>query len=168
VRTGNSIQNKIFSVEDLKKKIAQWKVLNKKVAFTNGCFDLLHEGHIASLTEAAATADYLIVAVNTDASVSKLKGPNRPINKEHSRALILASLTMVDAVVLFGEDTPKELIVALKPDVLVKGGDYKLEDIAGAQEVISWGGSVIINPILPGFSTTNIIERSCTSKETVK
>jgi D-beta-D-heptose 7-phosphate kinase/D-beta-D-heptose 1-phosphate adenosyltransferase len=136
--------------------------LGKTIAFTNGCFDILHEGHIASLSEAAATADILIVGLNADSSVQKLKGPARPINKEHSRAVLMASLCMIDAVILFKEDTPKNLIETIKPDVLVKGGDYKIEDIAGAKEVISWGGKVIINPILPGFSTTDIINRSAT------
>lgn len=159
MRTGSSIQNKILSPDSLQKKVAQWRLLGKKVAFTNGCFDILHAGHIASLTEAANQADYLIVGVNADASVKKLKGENRPVNDEQSRALLLASLSVVDAVVIFAEETPLQLITSFLPDVLVKGGDYKVEDIAGAKEVIAAGGKVVINPLLPGFSTTSIINR---------
>lgn len=160
MRIGNHIQDKIFSLQDMQRKIAQWRVLHKTVAFTNGCFDILHAGHIASLTQAANSADYLIVAVNADASVKKLKGPDRPVQQESTRALILASLTMVDAVIIFSEDTPLETIVALRPNVLVKGGDYKIEEIAGSKEVLSWGGQVIINPILQGFSTSSIIHQT--------
>ena len=141
------------------KKLAQWRVLNKSIAFTNGCFDILHAGHIAALTEAASHADFLVVGLNADNSVKKLKGENRPVNDEQARSVLLASLSMVDAVVIFPEDTPLELIKAIAPDVLVKGGDYKVEDIAGAKEVIAAGGKVIINPILPGFSTTSIINK---------
>ena len=159
MKSGNSIANKILTLPDLEKKIAQWRVLSKTIVFTNGCFDILHAGHIASLTEAAQHGDYLIVALNADASIKGLKGPNRPINDENARALLLASLVRVDAVVLFYEPTPLELILAIKPDVLVKGCDYKVEDIAGAKEVISWGGKVIINPIVEGFSTTSIINK---------
>jgi D-beta-D-heptose 7-phosphate kinase/D-beta-D-heptose 1-phosphate adenosyltransferase len=144
----------------LQKKAAQWRLLGKTIAFTNGCFDILHEGHIASLTEAASYADVLVIGLNADASIRQLKGGNRPINNESSRALILASLSMVDAVIIFGEETPKNLIIALRPDVLVKGGDYTIENIAGAREVLEWGGKVVINPILPGFSTTDIIKKS--------
>jgi D-beta-D-heptose 7-phosphate kinase/D-beta-D-heptose 1-phosphate adenosyltransferase len=137
----------------------QWHLLAKKIVFTNGCFDILHAGHIASLTAAAKEADILIVGLNADSSVKKLKGDGRPVNNESSRALILASLVMVDAVTIFSEPTPLELIKAIKPDVLVKGGDYKEEDIAGAKEVIEAGGRVVINPMVYGFSTTAIIEK---------
>lgn len=129
------------------------------IAFTNGCFDILHAGHIASLNEAASHADYLIVGLNADSSIKNLKGEGRPVNDENSRALLLASLSMVDAVVIFSEPTPLELIRQVQPDFLVKGGDYKVEEIAGAEDVISRGGKVIINPILEGFSTTSIINR---------
>lgn len=159
MRTGNSIHNKILHLTDLPKKLAQLRLLSKTIAFTNGCFDILHAGHIASLTQAASYADYLIVGVNADVSVKKLKGENRPINDEQSRALLLASLSMVDAVVIFEADTPLELIKSVMPDVLVKGGDYKIEDIAGAKEVIEAGGKVIINPIVEGFSTSSIINK---------
>lgn len=159
LRTGNSITNKIISLPLLQQRLLQWRLLGKKIAFTNGCFDILHAGHIASLTEAASHADYLIVGLNADVSVKKLKGENRPVNDEQSRALVMASLAMVDAVVIFSEDTPLELIKSLLPDVLVKGGDYKIEEIAGAKEVIDAGGKVIVNPIIEGFSTTSIINK---------
>jgi D-glycero-beta-D-manno-heptose 1-phosphate adenylyltransferase len=159
LRPGKSIQEKIISSDELLKKIAQWRVVNKKVAFTNGCFDILHPGHIASLMEAAHHGDYLVIGLNSDASVKRLKGPERPVNSQESRALVLAALTMVDAVVLFDEDTPLELISKILPDVLVKGGDYTVEQIAGAKEVIANGGKVVINPIVEGFSTTNIIKK---------
>jgi len=143
----------------LQRRLAKWRLLGKTIVFTNGCFDILHAGHIASLTEAAQHGDILIIGLNADASIKGLKGSNRPINNENSRALLLASLTMVDAVVVFSDPTPLELILAIKPDRLVKGGDYKIEDIAGAKEVISWGGKVIINPIVEGFSTSSIINK---------
>jgi len=141
-------------------KAAQWRLPGKKIAFTNGVFDMLHPGHIYSLSQAAKEADYLIVGLNSDASVKRLKGNTRPINNQDSRALLLASLVMVDAVVIFEEDTPLELIRAIMPDVLIKGGDYRVEQIAGAKEVIANGGRVVINPTLEGFSTTTIIEQS--------
>ena len=130
------------------------------MAFTNGVFDIIHQGHVFSLSQAAKEADYLIVGLNADASVKRLKGDNRPVNNQDSRALVLASLIMVDAVVLFKEDTPLVLINAIMPNVLVKGGDYTIEQIVGAKEVIANGGRVIINPILDGFSTTTIIEQA--------
>ena len=148
--------------------MAQWNVLSKTIAFTNGCFDILHTGHIAALTEAASHADFLVVGLNSNTSVTKLKGKERPVNDEQARALLLASLSMVDAVVIFTEDTPLELIKIIKPDVLVKGGDYKLEEIAGAKEVIEAGGKVIINPIVPGFSTTNIIQKLQNTDTSIK
>lgn len=156
---GNSIQNKISTLPELHRRISQWRVLNKKIAFTNGCFDILHAGHIASLTEAARQADYLVVAINADISIKGLKGENRPVNDENSRALVIAALAMVDAVIIFSEPTPRELIVEIRPDVLIKGGDYKVEDIAGAKEVIAWGGKVVLNPIVEGYSTTSIINK---------
>lgn len=155
-----SIENKIFNLQQLKLQIQAWRVLGKTVAFTNGCFDILHSGHIYSLSQAAKEADYLIVGVNSDDSVRRLgKDVNRPINNEKSRMQILASLTIVDAVILFNEDTPFELITTLMPDVIVKGGDYTIEQIVGAKEVIANGGRVVINEIVEGFSTTNIIKK---------
>ena len=153
----SAIDKKIFTLHQLLAQVASWRVTNKQIAFTNGCFDILHEGHIFSLSQAAREADYLIVGVNSDSSTKRLKGPERPINHEHSRALLLASLAIIDAVVIFDEDTPLELITAIQPDVLVKGGDYTIEQIVGSREVIASGGSVVINPIVEGFSTTGII-----------
>jgi D-beta-D-heptose 7-phosphate kinase/D-beta-D-heptose 1-phosphate adenosyltransferase len=137
----------------------QWRLLSKSIAFTNGVFDILHPGHIYSLSQAAKEADLLVVGLNTDASVKRLKGDNRPVNNQESRALLMASLVMVDAVVLFDEDTPLETISALLPDVLVKGGDYTLEQIVGGNEVRENGGRVVINPILEGYSTTSLIRQ---------
>lgn len=155
----DAIEKKIFTLPQLLRTIAAWKVNAKTIAFTNGCFDILHEGHIFSLSQAAKEADYLIVGVNSDASTKRLKGKDRPINSEQSRALILANLMIVDAVVIFEEDTPLQLISSILPDVLVKGGDYTIEQIVGAKEVMANGGKVVINPIVQGFSTTGIIEK---------
>lgn len=153
------IKQKILTKEEAVERVAQWRLLGKTVAFTNGVFDILHQGHIFSLSQAAKEADYLFVGLNADASVKRLKGESRPVNNQESRALVLASLLMVDAIVLFEDDTPLDLIKALMPDVLVKGGDYTVEQIAGAKEVIANGGRVVINPILEGFSTTGIIDQ---------
>jgi D-beta-D-heptose 7-phosphate kinase/D-beta-D-heptose 1-phosphate adenosyltransferase len=148
-----------LTLPELEKKLAQWRLLGKTIVFTNGCFDILHAGHIASLTEAAKYGDILIVGLNADASIKGSKGPNRPVNDETARTLVLASLIMVDGLVIFSDPTPLQLILTIKPDVLVKGGDYAIEDIAGAKEVIEWGGKVILNPIVEGFSTTSIIHK---------
>jgi rfaE bifunctional protein nucleotidyltransferase chain/domain len=153
------ISKKIFTLPQLLQTIAQWKVLEKTIAFTNGVFDILHPGHIFSLSQAAKEADFLIVGLNSDDSVKRLKGSDRPINNQESRSLILAALLMVDAVVIFDEDTPLQLINALRPDVLVKGGDYTIEQIVGAKEVIANGGRVVINQIVEGYSTTEIIKK---------
>jgi D-beta-D-heptose 7-phosphate kinase/D-beta-D-heptose 1-phosphate adenosyltransferase len=159
MRFVEGVEKKILTIEEAKARISAWKVTGKTVAFTNGCFDILHQGHLFSIAQAAKEADYLIVGINSDASVKRLKGPERPINSTESRALVMANLVLVDAVVVFEEDTPYELITTLLPDVLVKGGDYTIETIVGAKEVIANGGQVIINPIVDGFSTTNIIEK---------
>jgi len=153
------IQQRIFTRENLLKEVKRWKFMHKKIAFTNGCFDILHEGHIFSLSQAAKEGDVLIVGVNADASTKRLKGPSRPVNNEHSRALLIASLIMVDAVVIFEEDTPLEIISAIMPDTIVKGGDYTVEQVVGAKEIIANGGRVVINPVVQGFSTTGIIEK---------
>jgi D-beta-D-heptose 7-phosphate kinase/D-beta-D-heptose 1-phosphate adenosyltransferase len=129
------------------------------VVFTNGVFDLLHPGHIDLLTAARAAGDALVVGVNTDASVRRLKGPSRPIRGEADRAYVLAALECVDLVVTFAEDTPLELVTHLRPDVIVKGGDYAEHTIVGASEVKAWGGRVMVVPLTPGQSTTGIIER---------
>ena len=157
MRLPQIIPQKIYDLSGLLHQVRRWRVLGKTVAFTNGCFDILHQGHIASLSDAAREADYLIVGVNSDASTCRLKGPDRPINNQDARALLLASLLMVDAVILFDEDTPLNLINAILPDVLVKGGDYTLEQIVGAKEVMAAGGKVVINKIVEGYSTTGLI-----------
>lgn len=153
------IQQKIVTLTQLQKEVYRWKFLQKKIAFTNGCFDILHEGHIFSLSAAAKEGDILIVAINSDASTKRLKGNSRPVNNQQSRALLIASLVMVDAVVIFDEDTPLNVITTLLPDVLVKGGDYTVEQVVGAKEVIANGGSVVINKIVEGFSTTGLIAK---------
>jgi D-glycero-beta-D-manno-heptose 1-phosphate adenylyltransferase len=153
------VTKKILSFSQIASRVTQWRVLGKKIAFTNGVFDILHAGHIYSLSQAAKEADYLIVGLNADASVKRLKGESRPVNAQDSRALVLASLLIVDAVVLFEEDTPLELIKIVMPEVLVKGGDYTIDQIVGAKEVIANGGRVVINPILKGFSTTDLINQ---------
>jgi D-beta-D-heptose 7-phosphate kinase/D-beta-D-heptose 1-phosphate adenosyltransferase len=152
-----SIAEKIYSLNGIVEKIIQWKKEGKKIVFTNGVFDLLHRGHIFSLSQAAKEGDVLVIGLNSDGSVKRLKGDSRPINDQDARALLLAALTMIDAVVIFEEDTPIKLITSILPDVLVKGGDYTVDEIAGAKEVIANGGKVVINPILDGFSTTAII-----------
>jgi len=154
----------VHNFEQKKEKESSWEVvgfrkLGKTIAFTNGCFDILHEGHIYSLAQAAKEADFLIVGINSDVSVKKLKGESRPINNQQSRAKILASLFLTDAIIIFEEDTPLELIKTIMPDVLVKGGDYKVEEIAGAKEVIANGGEVKLARIVEGISTTAIIEK---------
>lgn len=140
-------------------QVKRWKLQNKKIVFTNGVFDILHEGHIASLCEAALYGDVLIVGVNADASVKRLKGNSRPVNGENARTLLLASLLMTDAVIIFEEDTPQQLIAALLPDTLVKGGDYTIDQVAGAKEVIAAGGQVKIAQMVQGISTTSIINK---------
>jgi len=138
---------------------ARRKRLEGRVVFTNGVFDLLHPGHLDLLTAARARGDALIVGINTDASVKRLKGPTRPVRGESDRAYLVAGLECVDLVVLFDQDTPLDLVNALRPNVIVKGGDYKPEAIVGAREVKSWGGEVVVVPITEGHSTTSIIER---------
>ncbi len=159
MKQGSRLVEKIFTWDQLAAQLIRWRLINKTISFTNGVFDILHEGHIKILTQAASFADVLVVGVNADASVKRLKGESRPVNTEHSRALLLASLLMVDAVVLFEEDTPLELIKMIKPDVLVKGGDYTIETIVGAKEVIANNGKVEIVPLEAGFSTTGTIKK---------
>jgi D-beta-D-heptose 7-phosphate kinase/D-beta-D-heptose 1-phosphate adenosyltransferase len=152
-------ETKILLKEELIKQVNDWKSGNKKIVFTNGCFDILHPGHIYSLLQACREGDCLVIGINADSSVQKIKGKNRPVNNELSRALVVASLAMVDAVCIFSEETPLELIKSILPDVLVKGGDYTVDQIAGAKEVIAAGGKVVLNPILDGYSTTSIIRK---------
>jgi D-beta-D-heptose 7-phosphate kinase/D-beta-D-heptose 1-phosphate adenosyltransferase len=152
-------EDKVVSREELAVRAALWKANGDRVVFTNGCFDLLHIGHITVLEQARRFGERLIVAINSDASVSGLKGPSRPIVGERERARVLAALAAVDAVVVFGEPTPLELIVAARPDVIVKGGDYDVDTVVGAKEVMSWGGQVKIVPTVEGFSTTGLIAK---------
>lgn len=154
-----SVEDKIMSREALAHVCAGWRVKGYKIVFTNGCFDILHQGHIQLLLTAAEQGHKLVMGLNTDASVKRLKGEQRPLNDEFSRALIIASQLYVDAVVLFDEDTPLELIQIIKPDVLVKGGDYTPETVVGNDFVRSYGGNVVIVPTVEGFSTTAIINR---------
>ncbi|MFA6058964.1 MAG: D-glycero-beta-D-manno-heptose 1-phosphate adenylyltransferase [Taibaiella sp.] len=154
-----SVQDKIMDREALARLCAGWKVKGQTVVFTNGCFDILHPGHIQLLLQAAELGDKLVLGLNTDASVKRLKGESRPINDEQSRALIMAAQLYVDAVTLFDENTPLELIQAIRPDVIVKGGDYTPETVVGNDFVTSYGGQVVIVPTVEGFSTTSIINR---------
>ena len=152
-------EDKVVTREELVRRAGLWKANGEWVVFTNGCFDLLHVGHITLLEQARRFGDRLIVAINSDASVSGLKGPGRPIVGETERARVLAALAAVDAVVVFGEATPLEVIVATRPDVIVKGGDYDAGAVVGAAEVLSWGGQVKIVPLVEGFSTTGLIAK---------
>lgn len=154
-----NIRSKIFDLEAIKKQVYIWKFFGKKIVFTNGCFDIIHLGHIDYLSNARALGNALIIGLNTDYSVKRIKGSSRPITDEHSRAMILASMQFVDAVVLFDDDTPYELIREIKPDILVKGNDYKNLDIVGADIVRQNGGTVTTLDYLEGYSTSNIIER---------
>jgi D-beta-D-heptose 7-phosphate kinase/D-beta-D-heptose 1-phosphate adenosyltransferase len=151
---------KVLSLDPLRGRVAAWRSAGEKVVFTNGCFDLLHIGHIALLESARREGDRLIVAINSDASVQELKGPTRPVVAEGERARILAALAAVDAVVVFEDPTPLRLIEALRPEVIVKGGDYNEDTIVGAKEIRSWGGRVKIVPTVEGFSTTKLIARA--------
>ncbi len=134
------------------------RAAGRTIAFTNGCFDLVHSGHLASLIQAAAIADELVVALNSDASVRRIKGPGRPLLPEAERAALIAALRPVSAVTIFAEPTPLETILQIRPDVLVKGSEYTEEEIVGAPEVKSWGGRVVRVPMVPGWSTSRIIE----------
>ncbi len=145
-----------IDIVDLQNQVNIWKEEGLKIVFTNGCFDLLHLGHISYLKEARSLGDKLIVAINSDASVSKLKGSHRPINDEATRMGILSSFYFIDAVITFSEDTPIDLIKALLPDVLVKGGDWSIDQIVGSNEVIEAGGMVKSLKFIEGYSTTNI------------
>jgi D-beta-D-heptose 7-phosphate kinase/D-beta-D-heptose 1-phosphate adenosyltransferase len=150
---------KLISKEDLKKKMTVLQKENKKFVFTNGCFDLLHPGHVLYLQDTKKLGDYLILAINTDNSVHKLKGETRPIYSEDERAEILSGLACVDFVCLFDEDTPYEIINYLKPDILAKGGDYSLDTIVGRDIVESNGGKVVVIPFVENKSTTNIVQK---------
>jgi len=153
------IQYKILDIEQLERKLAYWNFKNQKIVFTNGCFDILHRGHIEYLAQASNLGDILIIGVNTDDSVKSLKGDSRPVQDQYARALVLASLHFVTAVVYFNEDTPYELIKKIQPDVLIKGSDYKVEDIVGNDIVMQKGGEVKTIDFIAGYSTSSIIEK---------
>jgi rfaE bifunctional protein nucleotidyltransferase chain/domain len=156
----NDISHKIYtSFEDFFETLKSWKTHNYKLVFTNGCFDLLHRGHIDSLVKSAEFGDKLIVGLNTDQSVKLLKGEKRPLVDQDSRARIMAALEMVDAVILFDEETPYDLIKAIQPDVLVKGNEYSIEEIAGHDIVLGRGGTVETIELTEGFSTSRLIEK---------
>ncbi|WP_345230259.1 D-glycero-beta-D-manno-heptose 1-phosphate adenylyltransferase [Olivibacter ginsenosidimutans] len=150
---------KLLARERLIQQVAEWQQAGEKVVFTNGCFDLLHPGHLNYLLEAAALGQKLVIGLNSDASVKRLKGQNRPINDEMTRASFLACLYFIDAISIFEEDTPLELIKAIKPNILVKGGDYTVNTIVGANEVLARGGTVKTLAFVPGYSTTNLIKK---------
>jgi rfaE bifunctional protein, domain II len=155
----NQIENKIFTLEALLQQVSKWKSYSEKIVFTNGCFDLVHRGHIDYLAKSSTLGSKLIIGLNTDASVSKIKGPSRPLQDQKTRAMLMASLFFVDAVVLFDDDTPYNLIKAIVPDVLVKGADYKLQDIVGYDIVTANGGCVKTIKFLEGFSTSGIVRK---------
>jgi rfaE bifunctional protein nucleotidyltransferase chain/domain len=162
----NVVQSRIYNKENIQQMLAYWRFKGMKIVFTNGCFDILHAGHVEYLAKAADEGNVLIVGVNTDASVSRLKGCHRPINDENARALIIASLNFVSAVVLFDQDTPYELIKLIQPDILIKGSDYKPEEIVGYDILKARGGEVKTIDLIPGYSTTAIeqkIIKNCTT-----
>ena len=153
------IQSKIVSLANLTLKVDEWKKSGQKIVFTNGCFDLIHRGHVEVLSKTADLGEKLIVGLNSDISIKKLKGKSRPIIDENSRALLLAALTFVDAVIFFSEENPLNLITNLKPDILAKGGDYEINTIVGHEIVRKNGGDVVLVPFVDGFSSTNIIDK---------
>jgi rfaE bifunctional protein nucleotidyltransferase chain/domain len=150
------IKGKVFHIEELRANLNIWRLLEKKIVFTNGCFDLLHLGHIDYLSKAADLGDKLVIGLNSDASTAALKGPARPIIDQYSRSIMLASLSFVDAVILFDDPTPLELIAQIRPDVLVKGADYTVDQIVGSDLVLGYGGDVQTIEYLSGYSTTSI------------
>lgn len=153
-------ESKRLSLDQLLSRVQRWRARSLKIGFTNGCFDLLHPGHVKLLAEARRRCDRLVVGLNADDSVRRLKGDSRPIQNEDARAMILSSIADVDALVLFEQDTPVRLIEAIRPDVLVKGSDYRLEQVVGADFVMSYGGVVELVELLDGHSTTELIGRS--------
>jgi len=153
------IESKILKLNELTAYVLDWKKNKNSIVFTNGCFDILHYGHINYLLKAKSLGDKLIIGLNSDESVKRLKGESRPVNNQHDRAVVLASLFFVDAVVVFDEDTPERIIKMIFPDILVKGGDYTYNDIVGADFVTANGGLVEIIPFVEGYSTTNFIKK---------
>ena len=157
--SGITSGEKVLDLDRVTHRVAEWRAAGETIVFTNGCFDLLHVGHITLLEDCRGFGSKLVLGLNTDASVSRLKGPSRPIVGERERARVMSALAAVDAVVLFDEPTPLELIRILKPDVLVKGGDYTVETVVGHEDVVASGGRVEIVPTVEGFSTTNIVRK---------
>ncbi|NOQ25326.1 MAG: D-glycero-beta-D-manno-heptose 1-phosphate adenylyltransferase [Bacteroidales bacterium] len=155
----NIIQSKIIDINNIESYLTYWKLKNQKIVFTNGCFDILHRGHVEYLAQAANHGDVLIIGVNTDSSVRRIKGETRPVQDEYARSILLASLSFVSAIVLFDDDTPYNLIKRVQPDVLIKGSDYSIKDIIGSDIVIAKGGKVITIDFIEGYSTTSIIEK---------
>jgi len=155
----NQIRQKLFLKKDLVLQVQAWKAEGKRIVFTNGCFDIIHPGHIDYLAKASGLGDKFIIGVNTDQSVQKLKGPTRPIQDENARVLILGAMGFTSAIILFDDDTPAALIADLKPDILVKGADYSVDQIAGADTVLKNGGSVVLLPYLKGYSTSALEAR---------
>lgn len=153
------INSKVLNDVHLNQQIAIWRFLSKKIVFTNGCFDILHLGHIDYLSKAKDLGDILLIGLNTDDSVKRLKGDNRPIKNQQERAILLASLQFVDGIILFDEDTPYKLIQKIKPDILVKGSDYRKEEIVGADIIQNTGGEIITIDFLEGYSTTAILDK---------
>jgi D-beta-D-heptose 7-phosphate kinase/D-beta-D-heptose 1-phosphate adenosyltransferase len=158
------MDEKVLTLDRLLRRVAAWRSAGDTLVFTNGCFDILHIGHIRLLEQARRRGDRLVVALNSDASVRRLKGLSRPIVGESERASILAALSSVDAVIVFDESTPLQLIEAIRPDVLVKGGDYIEETVVGAREVRAWGGRVELIPLVEGVSTSRVIAKSMASR----
>ena len=154
-----STLRKIVTREHAAEQVERWKRKGWRVGFTNGCFDLLHPGHIHLLEQARQSCDRLVVGLNSDASVKRLKGSTRPVQPEAARAAVLASIAAVDLVLIYAEDTPEETLTVLRPDLLVKGADYRLDQVVGADLVRNWGGRVTLAEIMPGFSTTATVQR---------
>jgi len=152
--------SKILDRDHLIAEVHRRRLAGQSIVFTNGCFDILHVGHVRLLGEARALGDYLVVGVNSDASVERLKGPNRPLNPAEARAEVLNALGSVDAVTVFDEDTPLELITSIRPNVLVKGGDYRPEQVVGRDEVEAAGGRLVLVPLIPGHSTSSLVHRA--------
>jgi len=159
IETIEYLQNKLFHSSDFGPAVQNWKLNNEKLVFTNGVFDILHIGHVSYLAKARQLGDKLVIGLNADASVKRLKGNDRPINNQYNRALLLAALFFVDAVVIFEEDTPHQIICSILPDVLVKGADYAIENIVGAAEVLANGGTVQTIKFIDGHSSTSLIEK---------
>ena len=155
-----NIAYKIVDMAALQSRLAHWRAIGGRIVFTNGCFDILHPGHVELLAACRDLGDHVILGLNSDASVRRLKGHNRPVNDQLSRAVVLAGLSFVDAVIVFEQDTPLELITQISPDTLVKGGDYKASEIIGSDIVIQKGGEVRIIPLVDGYSTSSIIDRA--------